>query len=235
MITAIILAGGSGLRMEREIPKQFIDVFGKPILAYTIERFEKHPSIDQIVVVCVRGWENYTREMAIRFGFSKLKKVVTGGDSALSSIKIGVNALQCQNEDIIVIHDGVRPLVNALSIDEVIKDCKDYGGAMSSVPLIEHVVYEGSNRTDLHYISREKAFRAVTPQAYKYEILVKAFNKSAEKGIGERSAFIGTLMMDLGEKVCLSKGSEKNIKITDPKDLIYFQTMLDQNEEINHN
>ena len=227
MTIAIILAGGSGRRMEREIPKQFIDVSGKPVLAYTIERFEKHPSIDQIVVVCVKGWEDYTLQMAKKYNFSKLKTVVKGGDSALSSIRNGVEALLCQGEDIIVIHDGVRPLVDERSIDAVIQDCKQYGGAISSIPLIEHIVYEGDSRTDLKYIPRDKAFRTVTPQAYRYGLVVDAYKESERTGIGMNSSFIGTMMMDLGIPVCLSKGSERNIKITDPKDLVYFQTTLE--------
>ena len=228
MITAIILAGGSGRRMEREVPKQFIEVLGKPILAYTIERFQQHHSIDQIVVVCVSGWEDYTRDIAVKYNFSKLKTVVPGGDTALSSIKNGVNALPNHDDDIIIIHDGVRPMVDETSIDTVIEDCRQYGGAISSVPLIEHIVYEGDSRTDLKYIPREKAFRTVTPQAYKYRLVIHAFNESERTGIGKDSSFVGTMMMDLGIPVCLSKGSERNIKITNPKDLVYFQTSLDK-------
>lgn len=228
MNIAIILAGGYGRRMAREIPKQFIVVAGKPILAYTIDKFETHPSIDQIVVVCVNGWEDYTRGMVIEFHFSKVKAVVSGGETALSSIKKGMCALPCQDEDILIIHDGVRPLVDAQSIDAVIEDCKQYGGAISSVPLIEHIVYEGDSRTDLKYIPREKAFRTVTPQAYRYRQVIDAYKTSEKTGIGKDSSFIGTLMMDLGIPVCLSKGSGRNIKITDPIDLVYFQSTLEK-------
>lgn len=226
MIFAVILAGGSGIRMEREIPKQFIEVAGKPILAYTLDRFQKHPMVDKIVVVCVHGWEEYTSEMAGRFGFSKLTQVVTGGDSALSSIRKGVDAVQGCDDDIVIVHDGVRPLVDAASIDAVIADARIYGGAISSVPLVEHIVHQGDRRQDVSYIARENAFRTLTPQAYRLANLIAAYRKAEATGVGFRSSFIGTMMMDLGEPVVLSRGSERNIKITDPKDLVYFESML---------
>lgn len=226
MITALIIAGGRGIRMAADIPKQFIEVDGKPILAYTIEKFERHPAIDSIYIVCIAGWEDYVRDFVGTLGFRKVQGIVTGGDSALSSIKKGMDALPCSSDDIVVVHDGVRPLVDAASIDAVIADCSICGGAISSFPLTEHIVYADGHQTDLKYIPRENAFRTITPQAYKYGKVIRAYQKAEETGIGKNSAFIGTMMMDLGEPVCLSKGSEKNIKITDPRDLIYFKSEL---------
>lgn len=226
MITALILAGGSGQRMESVIPKQFIEIEGKPLLSYTIERFQNHSLVDRIIVASISGWEGFIQELSQKFGFTKLSRVITGGKTALESIRNGIEAIEGDDDDIVIIHDGVRPLVDEKSITNVIEDCKKYGGAISSVPLIEHVVYIGDSPTDLHYIPRENAFRTVTPQAYRYGNMLKAFKKADATGIGKNSAFIGTMMMDLGEPVCLSKGSEKNIKITEPKDLVYFKTML---------
>lgn len=223
MTIAIILAGGSGVRMGAEIPKQFIEVHGKPILAYTLERFEKHSEIDAIEVVCIQGWEEQVRDYSTKYGITKLKSVVTGGNSALESIKIGVDNLHANDQDIIMIHDGVRPLVDDQTISNVISDCQQYGGAIAAIPLVEHIFYMGDNRTDLHYIPRENAFRTVTPQAYKLSKIRSAFKKSYETGVGKDSPFIGILMMDVGEEVCLSKSSDNNIKITDPKDVTFFK------------
>ncbi|MCR5519294.1 MAG: 2-C-methyl-D-erythritol 4-phosphate cytidylyltransferase [Bacteroidales bacterium] len=223
---AMILAGGSGTRIGGEIPKQFLEVGGKPILAYTMERFQNHLHIDSIIVVCVEGWEDKVWEIATYYGIGKLSSVVAGGNSALSSIRKGAEALLCDDDDIVIVHDGVRPLVDDNSIDNVIEDCRKFGGAISAVPLIEHVVYVGKERSDVRYIPRENAFRTITPQAYRYSLMMDAFRKSEASGKGASSPFIGTLMMDLGEPVVLSKGSEKNIKITEPKDLVYFKTML---------
>lgn len=227
MVIALILAGGSGTRMGATIPKQFIEVNGKPILAYTLEIFERHPLVDGIAVVCIEGWEDRVSAYREQYGISKLREVVTGGSSALESIRKGLDALHCEEDDIIVVHDGVRPLVEDFVISNVIHDCMEFGGAISSLPLIEHVIFQGPERTDLRYIPRENAFRAGSPQAYRCWKMKSAYRKSDETGIGRDSAFIGTLMLDVGEPVCLSKGSEKNVKITDPKDILYFKTVFE--------
>ena len=229
MITALILAGGIGSRVGSEIPKQFIPINGKPILAYTLSSFESHPLIDKIVVVCIQGYEKVVENYRERYSITKLDKVVTGGRSALESTRIGVNSINASKDDIIVIHDGVRPLVDERSISNVINDCKEYGGAISSIPLVEHVFFVGSTRTDLHYIPRENAYRTVTPQAYKYSKLLSAFERADALGISSKSPFIGTMMMDVGEPVCLSEGSDQNIKITGPADVSYFQSFFDEN------
>ena len=226
MNIALIVAGGKGARMSCEIPKQFIEVKGKPILAYTLERFEKFPFIDSIYIVCLAGWEEFVRKFVRGLGFQKVQGVVPGGDTALASIQNGVDALSCGDDDIVIVHDGVRPLVDEESVRAVIDDSAEYGCAVSSIPLTEHLAYVNESRLTESYLPRENAFRTVTPQAYRYSKLISAFRKSAETGIGRNSSFIGTMMMDLGEPVCLSKGSEKNIKITHPHDLVYFRAEI---------
>ena len=222
---AIILAGGTGKRIGASIPKQFIKINGKPILVYTLEKFENHPLVDSITVVCVEGWDSEVRLLSKEFNISKLSNVVTGGNTALQSIRRGYESLNPADDDIIIIHDGVRPLVDEVSISNVINDCILFGGAISSVPLIEHVFFVGNERSDLHYIPRENAFRTVTPQAYSSEKMKRAFIESDKSGKGKDSPFIGIMMMDVGEKVVLSIGSEKNIKITDPNDILYFKSL----------
>lgn len=224
---AVILAGGKGLRLGAAVPKQFVQINDKPILVYTLEKFESHPLIDRIIIVCVEGWEEEVRSYRNKYGISKLVRVVTGGRTALESIRLGVQNSEAKPDDIIVIHDGVRPLVDDESITHVIEDCQIYGGAISAIPLVEHILFVGEEPTDLSYIPRENAFRAITPQAYTREKIESAYKISDEKGVGTNSAFIGTLMMDVGEKICLSKGSEQNIKITDPKDLSYFKSFFE--------
>ena len=226
MIIAIILAGGSGSRIGQEIPKQFIEINGKPILVHTLERFEQHPDIEKYVVVCREGWESVVEDFRPKFGLGKMATIATGGETALQSIRNGVEAANCGEDDILVVHEGVRPLVDTAALDNVINDCKTYGGAISAVPLVEHIAFEGDERTDLRYIPRERAFRTITPQAYKYERVKRAFDILDKTGNGANSSFIGTLMMDIGETVVLSKGSERNIKITDPKDLLYFKMLI---------
>lgn len=225
-ITAIILAGGKGTRVGANIPKQFIEINGKPILAYTLEVFERNPLINDIIVVCIEGWEEVVRSYIQTYSISKLCKVISGGQSALESIRLGINALESKDNDIIVLHEGVRPLVDADCINNVINDSKKYGAAISATPLTDHVVQTGLNG-ELAYIPRENTFRTATPQAFRFSSLVNAFAESDKTGIGKESAFIGTMMIDLGKKVALSKGSEKNIKITDPADIWFFSHNLD--------
>ncbi len=226
MNIALILAGGSGTRMLNETPKQFIHVNGRPLLDFTIERFQLHPKIDSITIVCLHGWESYVKVLCSDREYDKVNSIVTGGRSAIESIKKGIETLSCEDEDVIVIHDGVRPLVDEASIDAVIRDCKQYGGAISAVPSLEHMVYQGDSRTDIHYIPREKTFKTITPQAYLYSNIIDAFRTMETTGAGRDAAFIGTLMMDIGLPVCLSPGSSTNIKITMPGDLELFSILL---------
>lgn len=212
--------------MQQQIPKQFLCVNGKPILAYTIAKFQFHPRIDSITIVCTQGWEDFTREICLSNDLSKVKHIVQGGATALDSIKRGVETQTLSQRDIVIIHDGVRPLVDEESINAVIEDCERVGGAISSIPTIEHIAFQGDNQTSIRYLDRGKTFRTLTPQAYYYGNISDAYKILEEKGIGKDSSFIGTLMMDVGKPICLSKGSEKNIKITSPIDLELFKLAL---------
>ena len=226
-VTAIILAGGKGTRVGATIPKQFIEVAQKPILVYTLDAFERHPLINQIQVVCIDGWEETVLSYAEKFSISKLTGVVSGGESALESIRKGIDALTCDDDDIVVIHEGVRPLVDEECISNVIRDSESFGAAISTVPLTDHVVQLKEPGDKISYIPRENTFRTATPQSFVYRTLMSAFEESDRTGIGKNSSFVGTLLIDLGRKIALSKGSEKNIKITDPADIWFFSHNLD--------
>ena len=226
-VTAIILAGGKGTRVGATIPKQFIEVAQKPILVYTLDAFERHPLINQIQVVCIDGWEETVLSYAEKFSISKLTGVVSGGESALESIRKGIDALTCDDDDIVVIHEGVRPLVDEECISNVIRDSESFGAAISTVPLTDHVVQLKEPGDKISYIPRENTFRTATPQAFVYRTLMSAFEESDRTGIGKNSSFVGTSLIDLGRKIALSKGSEKNIKITDPADIWFFSHNLD--------
>lgn len=231
MVFALIIAGGAGKRMGETIPKQFLQVEGKPILVHTLEKFQNHPMIDDIYVVCIQGWEDYVSSFITKYDITKLKVVVTGGETALDSIKRGVGAITADKDDIIVIHDGVRPLIDEESIKGVIEDAFRYGGAICALPMKEHIVIRGEKSTDVHYLPRENAFRTVTPQAYQYKVIRNAYTQMETTGIGKDSPFIGTLMMDLGIPVCLSKCQEYNIKLTTPIDLSVFKEILIKKDE----
>ena len=141
MNVAIILASGQGQRMGQDIPKQFINVYDKPVLIYTLEGFQKHPEIDAIEVVCIDGWHDIVRAYARQFNIDKLKWIVSGGNSAQESIRNGVFHLEehCSGDDIIIVHDGIRPLVDETVLSDVIVKCRQYGNAVSSLPYNEQI------------------------------------------------------------------------------------------------
>ena len=138
---AIIIAGGSGSRMGQNIPKQFINVYDKPVLIYTLEGFQRHPMIDAIEVVCIEGWEKVLQAYANQFNISKLQWITVGGDSAQESIRNGVYNLEgkVNDDDIIIIHDGIRPMIDDSVLTDVIKKAEKYGNAVSSMPYNEQI------------------------------------------------------------------------------------------------
>jgi 2-C-methyl-D-erythritol 4-phosphate cytidylyltransferase len=229
MNTAIIIAGGVGNRMGQEIPKQFINVYDKPVLIYTLESFQKHPQIDAIEVVCIDGWQDMVWAYAKQFGITKLKWIVTGGATGQESIRNGVYNLEneCGEDDIIVIHDGVRPLVDDAVLSDVIVKCKKYGNAVTSLPYNEQIFIVDDDISTVSYIPRENIRRVSTPQAYRYGKLNWAYHEAFEKEIGiYGSSYTNTMMVELGERLYFAAGSDKNIKLTNKDDLEMFKGYL---------
>lgn len=231
MNVAIIIAGGSGARMGQDIPKQFINVYDKPVLIYTLESFQKHPQIDAIEVVCIDGWHDIVWAYAKQFNITKLKWIVSGGTTGQESIRNGVYNLEseCGEDDTIIIHDGIRPLVNEAVLSDVIIKCQQYGNAVTSLPYNEQifVVDEDNEQTTTKYIPRETLRRVSTPQAYKYGKLNWAYHEAYEKEIGiYGSSYTNTMMVELGETLHFAAGSDKNIKLTTKDDLEMFKAYL---------
>ena len=170
---AIIIAGGIGSRMGQEIPKQFINVYDKPVIIYTLEAFQNHPLVDDIYVVCIDGWHDILRAYSKQFGITKLRNVFSGGASAQESIRNGVLSIEklVSEDDNIIIHDGVRPLVEPEVLSDVIAKCTEYGNAVTSMPYNEQIFVKKDENTTVQYIPRETLKRVSTPQAYKYSKL----------------------------------------------------------------
>ncbi|MBP1043663.1 2-C-methyl-D-erythritol 4-phosphate cytidylyltransferase [Vagococcus sp. BWB3-3] len=229
MITAIVVAGGVGKRMGQEIPKQFIMVDNKPILIYTLESFDKHPLVDQVLVVCKEGWEETLWGYIKEFGLKKVKWIIQGGSKSQESINNGVQFLKTELEptDIVVIHDGIRPLVDELVLSDVIIKAKKHGNAVTSLPYNEQIFIKETEETTTQYINRETLRRVSTPQAYKFEKLTWAYEKAFRENIGiTDSSYTNTMMVDLGERLYFALGSDKNIKLTTPDDLELFKGFL---------
>lgn len=229
MNIAIIIAGGTGNRMGQSIPKQFINVYDKPVLVYTLEGFQKHPQIDAIEVVCIDGWHDVVWAYAKQFNISKLRWVISGGETGQESIRNGVYHLidHCSDDDSIVIHDGIRPLVNEAVLTDVIAKCNRYGNAVTSLPYNEQIFVVDDDTSTTSYIQRETLRRVSTPQAYKFGKLNWAYHEAFEKKIGiYGSSYTNTMMVELGERLYFAAGSEKNIKLTNTDDLEMFKAYL---------
>jgi len=229
MNIALIIAGGSGSRMGQDIPKQFINVYDKPVLIYTLEGFQNHPQIDSILVVCIDGWHDVVKAYAKQFQIDKLKWVVSGGKTGQESIRNGVFALEgiCSDNDIIIIHDGIRPLVEKAVLTDVIVKCQQYGNGVTSMPYNEQIFIVDDEISTIQYIPRETLKRVATPQAYKYGKLLWAYKKAFAEGIGiYGSSYTNTMMVELGERLYFAAGSDKNIKLTTKDDLELFKSYL---------
>lgn len=168
---ALIIAGGVGSPMGFEPPKQFIKVYDKPVLLYTLENFQNHDMIDDIFCDCINGWEDELRRLVDFYGISKLRKIVPGGNTGQESIRNGIFAINeyANENDTIIIHDGIRPIVDDYVLTDVINVCHQKGNAVTSLPYNEQIflVAPDDPDTTLKYIPRETLRRVSTPQAYK--------------------------------------------------------------------
>ena len=226
---AIIIAGGIGSRMKFDTPKQFIEVNGKHVLAHTCQSFQDHESIDAIEIVCIKGWENVVEEYKERYGFTKLKWIVEGGETVQQSIKNGVDNLKgkVSDDDDIIIHDGIRPLVEAEVLNDLIEKCDLYGNAVTSMPYNEQIFLIDDEISTVAYVPRERLRRVATPQAYKFKLLYEKYQEAFSKKIGiYGSSYTNTMMVELGVRLFFAKGSDRNIKLTTPGDLEIFKAMI---------
>ncbi|SEG46606.1 2-C-methyl-D-erythritol 4-phosphate cytidylyltransferase [Butyrivibrio sp. Su6] len=224
---ALIIAGGTGARMHQDIPKQFLTVNEKPVIVYTLEAFQNHPEIDSIAVVCVDGWEQMLLAYAKQFNITKLEHIVKGGDNGQGSIRNGVYELEkfFDKDDIVLIHDAIRPMVSAEIISDCIMKTKQYGNAITAIPCAEAMLTTDDGVVSEESYSRDKLKRTQTPQGFKLGEICDLHRQALEKGITASVASC-TLMIEMGKKVYFSQGSEKNIKLTTVDDIDIFKALL---------
>lgn len=230
MVTVLLTAAGVGSRMNLDIPKQFIDVKGKPLIVYTMEAFQQHPAIDAIVLVTLPSWMEIAESYAKQYNITKLKKIVPGGASGQESIHNGlvaIDEMSDEHDGVVMIHDGNRCLVSAEIISDSIAGYHAHGSAVAAIPCVEAVFRsDNSGISSNEAIPREQLFRTQTPHTYSLEKLLWAHEQAESKGL-ENTAASCVLMNDLGEQVFFSAGSEQNIKITTMDDLYIFEAILD--------
>ena len=224
---ALIIAGGSGNRMHQDIPKQFITVNERPVIVYTLEAFEKHPEIDVIAVVCIVGWENVLWAYAKQFNIHKLKYVISGGKNGQDSIRNGVMELETHYavDDLVLIHDAIRPMVSAEIISDNIRVARTYGNAITVIPCAEAMMQTEDGEVSVGSYPRERLKRTQTPQAFRIGDICDLHRRALAAGITNSVASC-TLKIEMGEQVYFSAGSEKNIKLTTVEDIDIFKALL---------
>lgn len=233
MNIALIKAGGVGNRMGAGIPKQFIEVMGKPVIIYTLEAFERHPNIDAIVVVCVDGWHEILRSYAEKYHITKLANIVSGGATSLKSIQAGLKAIShmYSRDDIVLIHDGNRPMVSQDIISAVLAETQLHGAAVAAVMCTDEVMEnDGVHMVTEKYLDHKKLYRIQTPDAYRLGEVLDLFDAASEEQLTRLGA-TNVLMIDMGHKVYLAQGSEINIRLTTQEDIILFETLFMLNNQ----
>lgn len=234
MNIGLIIAGGSGNRMGQDIPKQFMHVDNCPIIIHSMMCFQKHPDINAIAVVCLNGWETVLQSYANQFCITKLKWIFSGGKSGMESIHNGIYGLRdagCGDEDLVLIHDSVRPLLSQDIISSNIAICKAYGYAITGIKCREAILESEDGFSTNTSIPRDKLIRTQTPQTFKLKNIIAIHEKAKEKGITDSVASC-TLIAEVGKKeMHIVPGSEKNIKITTVEDLEIIKALMHTTKE----
>lgn len=229
MTTAIILAGGTGTRIGASVPKQFIEIQGKPILAYTLEVFESSPSIDAIEIVSHRDWVEEVKGIAARYGITKTRWVTEGGDTFQESVMQGLFRLKGEiaPEDLVVISFGVSPMTTHEIIDDGIRVASLHGNAISSDPMTLCTCIKDDEESSTTSILRETLMGFANPWTFRFGEVVEAYETAMERGIlGELEPHTTSLYFALGKRIWFSKSATTNIKITTPEDLEIFEGLL---------
>jgi 2-C-methyl-D-erythritol 4-phosphate cytidylyltransferase len=225
MITAIVLAGGAGTRAKLDRPKQFVEVLGKPVLAYTIEIFQKHPEVDAIEVVYHRSWKDYVDKMIEKYALTKVKWAVEGGDTFQQSVIQGVNHLKnkISEKDYVLIQYGAAPFTSEKIVTDVIRVMKAKGSAVTTTPCYQLL---GSNdgEESKTWVDRDRYIQIACPQGFKYSYLLDVYKRAEEKDLLETTEpHTTSLMYALGDTIYQAYGDQSNIKITTGEDIDLFE------------
>lgn len=229
MNIAVILAGGVGNRVGAGIPKQFVEVLGKPVLVYTIEAFQNHSEIDAIEVVCVKSHIEYMKDLVDKYSLTKVKWITEGGAEFQDSVLNGINNLSsvCSKDDIVLVHFGASPFIEADIITDAIRVCRQKGNAISTTPFYLLSGVKDDDEKSSRWIDRDTIACMSTPHAFKYGYIKDIYDRAIETGIiNEVEPHTTTLMYKMSQTIYFSKGSQVNIKITTKEDLDLFEGYL---------
>lgn len=224
---AVILAGGVGARMGATQPKQFLEISGKPIIAYTIGNFQRNRNIDAILIVCVAGWEEYLEEIIGQYGLDKVKWIVPGGKTGHDSTCNAIFYLReyLSSGDYVVIHDAARPILPQMAIDIMLDTAYEHGNASLAIPCHETVIYTDDQVSGTRDLDRSKLMRVQTPQAYEYSSLLNLYDRTVEDDEHD-FVYADLVLTHYGQPVYFSKGFTNNIKVTRPEDIPLCESLM---------
>lgn len=226
MIVAMILAGGVGSRVGADRPKQFIEIFGKPIIYYTTMIYQQHPEVEVIEIVCHKSWKDYLEKLVHDNNLSKVKWIADGGDTFQESVINGMNFLKdkIQDEDIVMIHYGASPFTSQKTLTDGIRICKEKGMSASCIPCYQLIGSSDNSEESKTWIDRDKLVQVTCPQSFKYSYLKNVYKRAEESGLLEKiEPHTTSLMYALGDTIYKSYGDQTNIKITTQEDLKLFE------------
>ncbi|MDY5872716.1 MULTISPECIES: IspD/TarI family cytidylyltransferase [Methanomassiliicoccales] len=229
---ALILAGGIGKRMGVSLPKQFLEIKGKPVLVHTLSNFQRNDSVDSIVVVCVSDWIEYTWDLVKKYNLSKVEAIIPGGDTSHDSTRNGIFHLRrtLGKGDVVIIHDAARPILPQKAIDEMLRIAKDNGNASLAIPCYETVIYTDDQLSGNKELDRSHLMRVQTPQAYEYSSILELYER-AEKEDRHDFIYADIVAVEYGMTVYFSKGFTNNIKITKQEDIPLCEYLMDIPED----
>lgn len=224
---AIILAGGKSIRNHKNIPNQFIDILGKPVIVYCLEAYQKHPAIDDIYVVCLKGWENIVTAYAEQYGISKLRGLIPAATSGILSVENGVNFVESNysDNDIIIFQESTRPMVNVEMISKLLQTCYVNGRANICQSMKNYVQFTYVNGK-ASYIDRDHIVDLQSPESYRFSVIKEVFSEAKKRQHPLTESCCAMLMHNLGFDINFIEGSINNIKIVRDDDIAIFESLL---------
>ena len=233
MNSALILSAGTDASFEMNVPKQFVNVNNRPIIVYTMEGFQEHPEIDEIVVICLDGWQEMVKAYAKQFQITKLKAVLSGGKNAQQSTYYGLQYMQEQCDmgqgDIVVIHDAIRPMVSEDLITKSIRMCRKHKMGVAAVRIMDAIIHTQNGKSGFKSINRDEIMKIQTPQAFDFAYLWNMHNRAiseSKTGFWDNTG----MLTSLGEEIYFSEGSGVNMKVNTAEDVAMFKALYKMNQ-----
>jgi len=224
---AVVLAGGKSTRNMQNIPNQFINVLGKPVIIYVLEVYQRHPLIDEIYVVCLKDWDGILGAYAEQYGITKLKGILPAGNSGILSVKNGIEKLNnCKDDDVVVLQESTRPLVTEEMISKLLHSVKGNDCTVVVEPMDDHIQFINAEKKE--YIERNKIVSLQSPEAYKIGTLREAFEKNRDEHGKMNETTCAMMMYNLGYDIHFCEGNHNNIKVVRQEDIAILSAILRQ-------